>query len=224
MKDSSEAQLFGAWAPAVSVASGDFVGRTRELALLRSGLQAAIDGRGQIAMVAGEAGIGKTRLLEELATEARRTGAVVLWGRCEEVEAGGGYAPFREALDGYVRDADDSELGTVLGARRAVLGQLVPRLRERFPDLPQPVALDPDDERARLFDAVSQCLIALSRQTPLVLVLDDLKQRAIAVRTAFVICPPRFSPRLSLDRWRRRRARMPHAAARSQHTYGQANF
>src|SRR2546428_10808731 len=63
-----------------------FVGRQRELAELRAGLEDAVGGRGRFFLVVGEAGIGKTRLAEELAREAAERGGVALWGRCWESE------------------------------------------------------------------------------------------------------------------------------------------
>lgn len=153
---------------------GEFVGRERELARLTRALDSAIGGDGQVATVSGEAGIGKTRLLQELAAQAGQMGAVVLWGSCDEAQTGGNYGPFRQALDGYARDASDSALRAGLGSQAPVLARLVPRLRQRLPDLPESQTLQPDEERTRLFDAVSQCLIGISKQATLVLVLDDL--------------------------------------------------
>jgi class 3 adenylate cyclase len=81
-----------------------FVGRLAELATLERSVQAAHSGVGGLVMLAGEAGIGKTRLVEEVAARARRSGARVLWGGCDEGAGSGAYGPFREALDGYVRE------------------------------------------------------------------------------------------------------------------------
>jgi predicted ATPase len=61
-----------------------FVGREAELAALTADLEAALAGRGGMVLLAGEPGIGKTRLAEELAAQARARGALVLWGRCWE--------------------------------------------------------------------------------------------------------------------------------------------
>src|ERR1700756_5998334 len=69
-----------------------FVGRAGELAALTADLDAAVGGRGGVVLVAGEPGIGKTRLAEELAARASGRGAAVLWGRCWE---GAGAAPLR---------------------------------------------------------------------------------------------------------------------------------
>ena len=107
-----------------SAAVTDFVGRERELALLLRGLEAAIEGRGQIAMVAGEAGIGKTRLLDELAARARDLGATMLWGSCDEAQSGGAYDLFRQAFDAYFRDTDEPALRSVIGTHAPVLARL----------------------------------------------------------------------------------------------------
>jgi AAA ATPase domain len=69
------------------VATTPFVGREAELAALTADLDAALAGRGGVVLLAGEAGIGKTRLAEELAAQASARGALVLWGRCWEGEA-----------------------------------------------------------------------------------------------------------------------------------------
>src|SRR5262249_27151471 len=122
----------------------------------------------------GEAGIGKTRTLEEVAETARASEAVVLWGRCYEVEAARPYGPFAEALAEYARQADPETLGADLGSGAAPLARLVPVLHERLGDVPEPVPLQPDEERTRLIDAVTQCLLAVAARRPTVLVLDAL--------------------------------------------------
>ena len=66
--------------PANTTAGREFVGRSREMDLLRAALAEAKDGRGQVVMLTGEPGIGKTRTAQELASHARTQGAKVLWG------------------------------------------------------------------------------------------------------------------------------------------------
>src|SRR5262249_18517920 len=151
-----------------------FVGRAAELARLTARLQEARAGSGGLVMVAGEPGIGKTRTLEEFAETARTEGVLVLAGRCYEAEAARPYGPFVEALAEYARSADPEALRADLGMGAAPLARLVPTLRERLPDIPEPVTLQPDEERVRLLDAVAQFLIALSARAPLALILDDL--------------------------------------------------
>ena len=131
-------------------------------------------GRGGLMMVVGEPGIGKTRTLEEFAANSRAHGALVLWGRCYEGEWAPPYGSFAEAIAEYVRAADADHLRRELGYGGPPLARLVPAIRERIPDIGEPAPLQPEEERFRLLDAVSQLLIAASARTPLVLVLDDL--------------------------------------------------
>ncbi len=151
-----------------------FVGRAAELARLTARLQEARAGSGGLVLLAGEPGIGKTRTLEEFAETARTQGALVLAGRCYEGEAARPYGPFVEALAEHARSADPESLRADLGMGAAPLARLVPALRDRLPDIPEPVALQPDEERVRLLDAVAQFLIALSARAPVALILDDL--------------------------------------------------
>ncbi|MGH8976040.1 MAG: BTAD domain-containing putative transcriptional regulator, partial [Acidimicrobiia bacterium] len=151
-----------------------FVGREGEFLRLRRRLAQAVSGRGGLVLLSGEPGIGKTRLAEELADQARREGAQVLWGACFGGEWMPPYTAFAEALESAVLSADPEELRTDLGFGGAPLARLVPLLGKVLPDLPEPVPLQPDEERLRLLDAVAQLLIARSRRVPLLLCLDDL--------------------------------------------------
>jgi class 3 adenylate cyclase len=151
-----------------------FTGRTAELARVGQRLEEARAGRGGVVLLAGEPGIGKTRTLEELAERARTAGALVLWGRCYEGEAARPWGPFAEALGEFVRTATEETLRGVLGPEAAPLSKLVPALRARVPELPEPVALEPYEERVRLLDTVTQFLLALAARVPTLLVLDDL--------------------------------------------------
>jgi class 3 adenylate cyclase len=151
-----------------------FVGRGAEIARLSRRLERAAAGEGGLALVVGEPGIGKTRLTEEFAEQAQRSGTRVLWGRCFEGDWAPPYAPFSEALSEYAKQSDPEALRKELGNSGGVLAALAPQIRERVPDLPQPEPLQPDEERYRLFDAVVQLLLAIAQSAPTVLVLDDL--------------------------------------------------
>src|SRR5208282_2193777 len=131
-------------------------------------------GRGALVMLVGEPGIGKTRTLEEFAELARNEHATVLWGRCYEGEWAPPFGPFSEAIAEYAHSAEPETLKRELGNGGLPLARLVPALRERLPELGEPVPLAPEEERFRLLDAVAQLLIAVSARAPLVLVLDDL--------------------------------------------------
>ena len=150
------------------------VGRDRELARLVERLGDVSGGRGGLVLLAGEAGIGKTRLAEEAAAVAEREGAFVLWGRCFEGEWAPPYAPLAEALAPHVAVAGREELRADLGPGAAALAQLVPGIRDALVDLAEPPPVPPEEERFRLLDAMAQFLVARSRRAPVLLVLDDL--------------------------------------------------
>jgi class 3 adenylate cyclase len=150
-----------------------FVGRTQDLGRLRHYWARARGGERQLAFIAGEAGIGKTRLTTELARAAHAQGATVLYGRCYE-EALMSYQPFSEALRHYVTACRVHELRAQPAARVGELVRLVPELGQRLPNLPAPLRGDPEGERYRLFEAVSSFLIDASHDHPVVLILDDL--------------------------------------------------
>jgi DNA-binding NarL/FixJ family response regulator len=151
-----------------------FVGREHELARLLAHLSAASRGDGTAVLLAGDPGIGKTRLAEELAEHARRRRARVLWGRCSEDEAAPAYWPWVQIIRGCVRERTPRRPAAGLGPSLAVIARLVPEVGTWLPDLPEPPALAPAQARFRLFDAVAGFLTEAARRQPLVLVLDDL--------------------------------------------------
>ncbi len=99
----------------LSASRGAFVGRDAELGELRAGLDEALAGRGRLFLLAGEPGIGKSRLADELSRHASGRGAQVLVGRCWEAGGAPAYWPWIQALRAYVRDADGET--TADGAR-----------------------------------------------------------------------------------------------------------
>jgi class 3 adenylate cyclase len=154
-----------------------FVGRERELERLDQLWREADAGELRVALLRGEPGVGKTRLAAELARGIHEQGATVLSGRCDE-GLGVPYQPFVEALRHFLDHAPQRELAKHLGRYAGELTRLLPDLAERVPDLPPPLHSDPETERYRLFDAVAAWLTALSREQPLLLVLDDLQWAA----------------------------------------------
>jgi class 3 adenylate cyclase len=151
-----------------------FVGRDDELERARRlWKEVSGDGGRQLFLLAGEPGIGKTRLATELARTVHPDGATVLAGRCDE-DLGVPYQPFVEALRHYVTYAAPPRLGRYSGE----LARLVPEVRDRLPELPEPLRSDPESERYRLFDAVAGWLADASAESPVLLVLDDLQWAA----------------------------------------------
>ncbi len=156
------------------LAWGRLIGRHEELAVLRDRIDLALSGAGSLTMVVGEPGIGKTRLTEEAAVYARVRDAQVLWGRCYESEAALPYRPFIEAIRQYVAVRAPEALRSELGSGGSDVARLVSEVRERLPDLPPSAAGEGDADRLRLFESVTSFLVAASKATPLVIVLDDL--------------------------------------------------
>jgi DNA-binding SARP family transcriptional activator len=156
-----------------STGRGTFVGREVELQALTAALDDAFAGRGRLLLLAGEPGIGKSRLAEEVSGAARRRGAHVLVGRCWEAGGAPAYWPWVQSLRAYARQTDSDTLRRELGTGAADLAQLLPELHELLPGLADLPDIDPESARFRLFEAVTAFLTA-PRHQPLVLVLDDL--------------------------------------------------
>ena len=152
--------------------SSSLVGRDKEYAQLIRHLEAASQGRGQLVIIDGEVGIGKTRLVQELLDRAESDFHLLI-GRCYESEMALPYQPLVEALRGYLPTLDLNRLQVSSLWLREV-SKLVPELSETLPDLPNSVPLSADTERSRLFEGVVQFLVALSRHRPLIIFVDDL--------------------------------------------------
>jgi tetratricopeptide (TPR) repeat protein len=160
---------------------GNFVGRERELAELRAALEDASSGRGQLFMLSGEPGIGKTRFADELAGQAASRGMRVVWGRCWEGGGAPAYWPWIQVIRGCVSAADQEQRRRVLEPESAssmveTVAQIVPELHAFAPrSIKPPMAPRPAPEtQFRLFDSVATLLKDFARQQPLLIVLDDL--------------------------------------------------
>ncbi len=151
-----------------------FVGRDRELEAMVRALDDARAGRGRLVLLAGEPGIGKTRLAVELAVRAAEAGATVVWGRCWEAGGAPAFWPWIQALRELVRSVPEENLRASLGGGVSEIAQLLPELRDRFPDLPDLHPTPPDAARFHLFEAVQEFLRNASRERPLVMMLEDL--------------------------------------------------
>ncbi len=152
-----------------------FVGRAIELAALEAALADAAAGSGRTVIVGGEAGVGKTALLERFTAVARVGGARVLSGACIEFDAGGpAYGPFVEALRGLVRSLDAERLTALVGPGRSELARLLPEIRAGVADPPAGPLPDPTAP-ARLFELVLGLLERLAVEAPVVLVAEDIQ-------------------------------------------------
>jgi len=155
---------------------GVFVGRQAEMDRLRAIFEETLSGRGSLVALVGEPGIGKTRIAQELAGYAGLRGARVLWGRCYESGGAPPYWPWVQAIRSYVNQTDRDQLRQEMGSGAADIAEIVTDVREALPELAGRSAPmdDPEAARFRLFDSITSFLRNASRNTPMVIVLDDL--------------------------------------------------
>ncbi len=150
-----------------------FVGREREREVLRDAIT-SVRGGGQAAtFLAGEPGIGKTRLTAALCEEAIASGCDVLYGRCDE-DLGLPMQPLVEAVEHLIENAPSSLLRRHVAERGGELALLVPALTRRVPALPVPRAGQEEENRHLLVNAIAALLAAAAEGRGLILVLDDL--------------------------------------------------
>jgi DNA-binding CsgD family transcriptional regulator len=160
-----------------------FVGREKELRRLENGLGAAAAGRPELFVMGGEAGVGKTRLVEEFVTRAAAAGATVLVGGCVDVEEGGlPLGPFVEALRDHARGLDDASREALLTAGGVELTRLLPELGEPAAGPTPPISAS---AQGRLFELTLGLLGRMAADRPLVLVLEDLHWSDRSTRELF---------------------------------------
>jgi DNA-binding CsgD family transcriptional regulator len=146
-----------------------------ELQLLNAAFGRASGGDPALVLVAGEAGVGKTRLVEEFASRALRRGACVLTGGC--VRLSGEMAPFAPVVEAFRRlftqwSAD--ELDALFGASRPGLAPLLPAFNEVI-DRGERTGVSPDTTQSRLFDLALGLVTRLAARAPTVLIVDDIQ-------------------------------------------------
>ena len=150
------------------------VGRTDDVAALRTDLASVHAGRGRVALVAGEPGVGKTRLVEEIANEAAEAGAIVVWGRCYEGRGAPAFWPWVQIIGDLLDRCDRAAVADALRTTAADLAAVIPAVKEFVANVEPPPPEDPESARFRLGQAITTTLRRLARHHPLVVVLDDL--------------------------------------------------
>ncbi|MFL5853421.1 MAG: BTAD domain-containing putative transcriptional regulator [Solirubrobacteraceae bacterium] len=160
--------------PEPDPARNTFVGREHELSTVMGALDEALAGDGRLVLIAGEPGIGKSRLAEEVGRHARRRGARVYVGRCWEAGGAPAYWPWVQALRAYIRDTDPEAVRAQLGGEGAELAAILPELRAVMPDLQESPPADSDGARFRLLESVASFLRNAASAGPVVIGLDDL--------------------------------------------------
>ena len=151
-----------------------FVGRASELRELRNLAERLRSGKGSLALVGGEPGVGKTRLCEEILAFARTEGFLTLEGHCYEMEGAQPYLPWIEGLEQASRTIPREEFREALGDSASEIAKLMPGLRQIFDDIGPPIELPPEQQRRYLFNNFQEFVTRSSRERPVVWLLDDL--------------------------------------------------
>ena len=160
-------------APASLETRQPFVGRQAEQDKLTARLDDVSQGRGALALIGGEPGVGKTRLSEELLADARERGMLAFTGHCYE-EGTAPFTPFVEILEQMMREIPAGVLREALGDAAGDVARLVPEIHRVAGDIPPPAELTPEQQRRVLFNAVLDLFRRLGARQPVVLLLDDL--------------------------------------------------
>ena len=147
------------------------VGREQELSTLEDALLGACRGEGTVVVLAGDAGMGKSRLCAELTARAEQIGAAVLEGSCSEADLALPYLPFLEAIGNYLATPAAAGLGERLGVHGRELAKVFPQfaVEGQAPD-----GQDTPDARMRLFEALLALLAIASEEHGLLLIVEDL--------------------------------------------------
>jgi predicted ATPase len=149
------------------------IGRDKELQALQSCWDKARRGKGQLAFISGEPGIGKTVLAQQAAIQSGNP--LVLRGSCQELTEGSVYAPFIQILRTYLAAVRPELIDEEAQHLLRNLVRLVPEARQLWPDLADPPPLEPEQEQLRLMSSMAQFIIQATQIQPWLIILDDLQ-------------------------------------------------
>jgi predicted ATPase len=153
------------------------IGRTAELTALHLLLERAKSGKGQVVLLSGEAGIGKSRLVAEAKTDATAQGFLLLQGQCFPTDRSCPYAPLLDLLRSHFTSQSRTEISTELKPFAREFAQLIPDLVPPLPasaPLPPLTPLEPEQEKRRLFEALTRWFTGLATKQPALLIVEDL--------------------------------------------------
>src|SRR5205823_2855242 len=150
------------------------IGRGAELTALRLLVDRARSGKGQLVLLSGEAGIGKSRLVAEAKTYATAQGFLLLQGQCFPTDRSCPYAPLLDLLRSHLATSSSEHVDTELGSLASALSPLLPDLLPRPSDLPSLPPLAPEHEKRRLFAALAQLFLHPTTKQPALLIVEDL--------------------------------------------------
>jgi DNA-binding CsgD family transcriptional regulator/tetratricopeptide (TPR) repeat protein len=153
------------------------IGRVQELTTLRLLVDRVHSGEAQVALVSGEAGIGKSRLVAEAKAEAEAFGFLLLEGQCFQTDSTFPYAPLLDLFRAYFARWTPTSLPDPTHSFVSTLSRLLPDLALLFPDLatfPTPPSLEPEEEKRRLFAVMTHFVTEQAAQHPVLLVVEDI--------------------------------------------------
>ena len=154
------------------------IGRTRELAALYSLSDVNRSEQGQAALISGEAGIGKSRLVAEARSYGVSQGFLPLQGSCFQADTSYPYAPLLDLLRAFFTNQISASLTASQEQIVSELVQLLPDLALLFPHhvpLPRPQTPDPVQQKRRLFIVLTHFLTTLAAQQPVLLIVEDIQ-------------------------------------------------
>ena len=150
------------------------VGRDPEVGAVRLLIEQVRGGRGQVALIVGEAGVGKSRLLRAMMDEARSQGFLIMRGQSFEADASIPYAPLLDLVRLFTESASPAVIGHVLEPAAAELAAVFPELRPVLPDVEPAVSADPDADKRRLFHALARTVTSLAHTQPVFIAFEDV--------------------------------------------------
>src|SRR5947209_10853817 len=150
------------------------IGRGAELTALRLLVDRARSGKGQLVLLSGEAGIGKSRLVAEAKTYASAQGFLLLQGQCFPTDRSCPYAPLLDLLRSHLATSFPEQVATEMGSLASALSPLLPDLLPLPSELPPLLPLGPEQEKRRLFAALPQFFLRQATKQPVLLIVEDL--------------------------------------------------
>jgi class 3 adenylate cyclase/tetratricopeptide (TPR) repeat protein len=152
-----------------------FMEREAERASLRRLVNDGLAGHGMLALIGGEPGVGKSRLVSEIGDEAQARGMRVLTGHCVEMTGAPPYLPYVEIIEQAINSPRSPLLlREALSDVAAEIARIAPGVRRAFPDIPPPVELPAELARRYVWNSLNEFLGRAAQVQPLLLVLEDL--------------------------------------------------
>ena len=150
------------------------VGRDAEIDAVRTVLDRARAGAGQVALIVGEAGVGKSRLLRAMVEQARQAGFFTMRGSSFESDSSIPYAPLLDMVRLFAESASPALVGHVLAPAASELVALFPELQPLLPETTPSPTSDPDADKRRLFHALARTITLLSHTQPVFIAVEDV--------------------------------------------------